>query len=418
MIPRLKPTLGIKELIAAFQPPRKDNIESFEGVFAELMNQKYALAFPYGRTGLMLLLETLGLKDKEIICPAYTCVVVPHAITYSGNKPVFVDCESDGFNMNLDHVEKAITEKTGAVIATSLFGYPINLDRLDEIRNRHPNIYIIQDCAHSFAAQWKGRHVQKEGMAALFGLNISKTLTSVFGGMITTDNKGIYKKLKITRDRKLKRSGWKKGFRRLLYLLCVYPAFTSPVYALINRLERSGLLNYFVKYYDETLIDMPINYLERMCNLEARVGTANVERYETIINKRRAAAKYYFDHLKDSERGTRNTEHRVKYPIPDSFAHDPQTFILPPQVEGATYSHFVVQVHDREKCLQQAIHKNVQLGWLIEYNIPEMKAYGGHSPEEFPVAAKYARTTINLPVWGGENIAEKMVKVIWQRGVA
>ena len=412
MIPRFKPTLGIKELTAAFHLPSEDDIESFERVFAGLMYQKYALAFPYGRTGLILLLETLGLKDKEIVCPSYTCVVVPHAITYSGNKPVFVDCESDGFNMNLDHVEKAITVKTGAIIATSIFGYPVDLDRLDEIRKRYPHIHIIQDCAHSFAVEWKGKPVHREGIAALFGLNISKLMTSIFGGMITTDDEDLYKKLKQIRDHRLKKPTLKKSLKRLLYFLAVYPAFWEPIYGIINKLERSGLLNRFAKYYDETVIDMPEGYLEGMCGIEARVGTANVERYETIINKRRTAAKYYFDHLRNSEQGIRNTEHRVKSKISEFFVHDPLTFILPPQVEGATYSHFVVQVHDREKCLQQAIRKNVQLGWLIEYNIPEMKGYGKRRPEEFPVAATYARTTINLPVWGGVTLAEKIVKLL------
>ena len=88
MIPRLKPKLGIREIAAALRPPRRDDVEQFEKAFAELMGQKFALAFPYGRTGLIFLIQALGLKDKEIICPAYTCVVVPHAIVYSGNKPI------------------------------------------------------------------------------------------------------------------------------------------------------------------------------------------------------------------------------------------------------------------------------------------------------------------------------------------
>lgn len=390
MIPRLKPTLGLTEFLAALRSPHKDDVEQFEQAFARLMGQRYALAFPYGRTGLMLLLESLGLKDKEIICPAYTCVVVPHAIT-SGNMPVFIDCEQCGFNMDLDRVEKAITEKTGAIIATSIFGYPVDLDRLDEIRKRHPHIHIIQDCAHSFAAEWKGRPVQKEGIAALFGLNISKILTSIFGGMITTDHEEVYVNLKTLRDQRLKKPSWGKGFRRLFYFLTVYPTFWGPVYGLINRLERSGVLNYFVKYYDESKIDMPVDYMEGMYGVEARVGSQNIKRYERIISRRRAAADYYFDHCSGND-----------------------DFRLPPRVIGSTYSHFVVQVPDRDKWLQRAISKGIQLGWLIEYNIPEMKAYGGYPPEEFSVAADYARTAINLPVWGGEQLAKTILRHIYK----
>jgi len=386
VIPRLKPTLGLTELLAALRRPHKNDVERFEQAFAELMGQKYALAFPYGRTGLILLLESLGLKDKEIICPAYTCVVVPHAITYSGNMPVFIDCEQGSFNMDLDRAEMAITEKTGAIIATSIFGYPVDLDRLDEIRKRYPHIRIIQDCAHSFAAEWKGRPVQKEGVAALFGLNISKILTAIFGGMITTDNEAVYSKLKILRNKRLKKPGRRKDLRRVLYLLAIYPAFWGPVYGLINRLERSGLLNYFVQYYDESKIEMPANYMEGMCRVEARVGKRNIEKYEKIVSRRRTAAQYYFDNCPENA-----------------------SFKLPPIVPGATYSHFVVQVPDRDQWLQKAISKGVQLGWLIEYNIPEMRAYRGYILQNFPVSARLSRETINLPVWGGIRTARNVV---------
>lgn len=93
--------------------------------------------------------------------------------------------------------------------------------------------------------------------------------------MITTDNEDIYQKLKTIREQRLKKPDWRKGIRRLLYLLAVYPTFWGPLYGLINRLERLGLLNYFVQYYDDTKIDMPSDYLEGMCGVEARVGTAN-----------------------------------------------------------------------------------------------------------------------------------------------
>lgn len=410
MIPRLKPALGWAELKAAISPPGKDDVRLFEEAFAKLMDQKYALAFPYGRTGMIFLLEALGLKDKEIICPAYTCVVVPHAIVYSGNRPVFVDCAAGEFNMDLDQAEAAINENTGAIIATSLFGYPVNLEKLDEIKKRHPHIHIIQDCAHSFAAEWKGRPVQKEGVAAVFGLNISKILTSIFGGMITTDDEKVYLKLNNLRNSRLKKPSWGKSAKRLLYLLAVYPIFWGPVYGLINRLERSGLLNKFVKYYDESKIDMPLDYLQQMISIEARVGRENIRRYDKIIQNRREAALVYFEKFGFEAANNKKLDFVSPATRPDvRDQHSP--FTPPLKVEGATYSHFTVQVSNRDEWLKQGIKNGVQVGWLIEYNIPEMNAYGRHSPEGFPIAARYARTTINLPVWCGKNIAAKVVKL-------
>lgn len=389
MIPRLKPTIGWNELKSALSPGAEDEVQLFENAFAAHMNQKYAVAFPYGRTGLLLLLQALGFENQEIICPAYTCVVVAHAIALSGNSPVFIDCETRGFNMDLEKVEKAITPSTGAIIATSLFGYPVDLDRLDAIRKRHPKVVIIQDCAHSFAAEWKGRPVQIEGEAALFGLNISKLLTSIFGGMVTTDNPELFAKLKTLRDERLQPAGISKNLRNLIYFCSVFPTFWGPFYGIVNRIERSGLIDHFVRYYDEETIDMPMDSSTTMSTVGARVGRANLERYHIIIENRRAAAAYYFDHLADR-----------------------RPFLLPPKVEGGTYSHFVVQVENRNLWLKRALRRKLQLGWLIEYNIPEMKAYGSHPPETFPTAAHYARTTINLPVWGGRELAREVVSIL------
>lgn len=388
MIPRLKPYLDWRELMAAFSPPRHDDVGCFEQAFARKMGQKYAVAFSYGRTGLMLLLEVLGLQNREIICPAYTCVVVPHAIVYSGNTPVFVDSQEEDFNMNLDLVPEAITKNTGAIIATSIFGYPVNLDKLDSIRREYPHIHIIQDCAHSFAAEWKGRPVQKEGIAAVYGLNISKLITSIFGGMVTTDDENLYETLKNLREIRLQPASFIKSIRRLLYLIIVYPTFWEPVYGLINRLERSGILNYFVKYYDEGMIDMPGDYLKTMSKVEARVGMVQLEKYDDIIAHRREIADFYHEHLQ-AVSGLQ----------------------LPPMIEGATYSHYVPKVQNRDKMLQKGLRKGVQLGWLIEYSIPQMKAYGGRILADFPNAAKYALTTINLPMYGGVKVAREVTRV-------
>lgn len=377
MIPRFKPDLDIRELIAAFSFSKKDDVKTFEEEFAKKMGQKYAIAFPYGRTGLMILLKAMGLKDKEIICPAYTCVVVPHAIVFSGNIPVFVDCKENEFNMDLDLAASYINEKTGAIIPTSLFGYPVDLDKLDYIRSRHPNIKVIQDCAHSFSAEWKGRPVHKEGDAAIFSLNISKLINSIFGGIVTTDNDELAQKIKELRSQILKPASLMKSFRRLLYLIAVYFAFWEPLYGFVNKLERMGMLDRFVKYYDENSIDMPEDFLEMMCNVEARVGLVQIKKYDQIVAKHRERAARWYEYLKNEK-----------------------NIVLPPKVEGATYSHFVCLVDNRKEWLDKWRKKGVQLGQLIEYCIPYMKAYQKYKNGEYPVALRYSKTTINFPLGG------------------
>lgn len=398
MIPRLKPFLDWRELAAALRPSLQDDVARFETAFAEKMGQNHAVAFPYGRTGLIMLLEALGLKGKQIVCPAYTCVVVAHAIMVSGNEPVFVDSRSDDFNMDLDLVPGLISDRTGAIIATSIFGQPVDLDKLDAIRKQFPGIVIIQDCAHSFSAEWKGRPVQREGNAAIFGLNISKLITSIFGGMVTTDDEALANSLREIRANNLKPASSGKSLRRLLYLLAVYTAFWGPVYGIINRLERSGLLDRFTKYYDEGIIDMPSDYLEQLTGVEARVGMVQLSKYETIIDRRKKNASRYFEVL-----------------------HNVEGLQLPPANDGATYSHFTVLVPDRYSLVKNALQHGIQLGTLIEYCIPNMNSYKEYALDQsFPNASRYSKSTINIPVYSGltnqDEIVNTLKKVVEIRG--
>ncbi|WP_420129558.1 DegT/DnrJ/EryC1/StrS family aminotransferase [Longimicrobium sp.] len=393
MIPRLKPLLGARELVAALSPWR-GGIAEFEAAFAAEMGQRHAVAFPYGRTGLALLLEALELRGARVLCPAYTCVVVPHAVVKSGNEPAFVDSRDDDFNMDLELAARALERGgAGALVATSIFGYPVDLDRLDDLRERYPRMRVVQDCAHSFAAEWKGRPVQREGDAAIFGLNISKLMTSVFGGMVTTDSPALAQRLRALRAERVRPAAWSKSLRRFAYLAAVYPAFQPAVYGMVNRLERSGVLDRFVKYYDEGVIAMPADYLDGMTALEGRVGAVQVARYRELVERRRRIAALY-----------------------DAALAGTPGLRLPPRVPGATYSHYVPRVDDRARVLEGARRRGVQLGQLIEYCIPHMPAYrdrdGAAAAADFPVAARLSETTINLPLAITPREAERTAAVV------
>lgn len=393
MIPRLKPPLGFAELGAVFPLPRRGDVEGFEQAFATEMGQRHGIAFPYGRTALMFLFEALGLRDREIICPAYTCVVVAHAIVHSGNTPVFVDSREDDFLMDLDLAETAITGRTGSIVATSLFGQPVDLDRLAELQHRHPEVAVIQDCAHSFAASYKDRPVQVAGRAAIYGLNVSKMITSIFGGMVTTDDDDLARNIRRMRDERLEPGRVTKSLRRTLYLLATYPAFTRSIYGLVNRLERWGLLDGFVKYYDESLITMPEDHLEAMTPVEARVGCTQLRKYQRVVEHRRSAAVQYREALSDVE-GLK----------------------LPPATPGATFSHYVVKSDQAAFYLREGLRRGVQLGTLIEYVVPDMQAYRKCRFYDRGVARRFVGRVLNLPVHYGvdQRAIERVIEVLQQ----
>ena len=377
--------------MAVLRPGAPTDVEEFERAFAALMGQRHAVAFPYGRTALLALLDAWGLAGREVIVPAYTCVVVPHAVVLSGGEPVFVDSSEQDCNMDLALMREAISPRTGAVIATSIFGHPVDLDALERLRATHPDLRIIQDCAHSFAADWNGRPVQQAGDAALFGLNISKIITSIFGGMITTDDDGLAEQLRSIRKARVLPARAGKSLRRGLYLAAAIPTFYEPVYGLVNRLERSGVLDRFVRYYDEGSIDMPADYLDGISGVEARVGSVQVERYAEIVDRRRDAARMY---------------DRLLAGIP--------ALRLPTPNLGSTYSHYAVRVKDRDALAEKCLRLGLQLGRVIDYCCPDMAAYRDRPGcrAGYPVASALAREVINLPVYGGAQLAERATRLL------
>lgn len=382
MIPRLKPFIGKEELIALVEK-MPNAVEKFEEKFAAAFSASFAIAFPYGRSALWAFLKALKIEDAEVVQPAYTCSVVGHATVLSGNCPRFVDCTLTDYNMDLDKFEKAITAHTRVVIPTHIFGYPMDVNRVNQIvrdaENRYGHrIYIIQDCAHSFDAEWQGEPVIRAGDCALFGLGISKQITSIFGGMMTTNDKDIAGKLISFRDENFSRKTFFEIIQRALYLPAAMIAFSDTFYELTYWLqERTPLLKHLTDaYHLDQKIHLPPDYDRLLSSLEARVGLRQLEKYAFIKHRRREIVDYYFGALK----------------VPDGW-------VLPPRVDGATYSHFVIRVPNREKVIKDISRVGIQLGRLIEYSMPHLPAYREFSSgQEFPNSLLCSQSMINLPI--------------------
>ncbi len=398
MIPRLKPFVGSEELLSLFHF-YGNAVEKFEKAFASEFSTRHALAFPYGRCALWAFFKALGIEGAEVVQPAYTCSVVGHATVLSNNIPVFVDINLHDYNMDLELFRKAITPRTRAVLPTHLFGYPMDVDSIDQIVREAEThfghrIYIIQDCAHSFAAEWQGRSVINAGDGAVFGLNISKQITSIFGGMFTTNDDELASKLLKFREQNFSEKSFLEKFTRMIYLPMSMVAFNDLVYNITYWLQNNTRLLRGVTdaYHLDQKINFPPDYSKQMAAVEARVGLEQLKKYNLIKARRQEIASIYFDQLK----------------IPD-------TWVMPPKVEGATYSHFVIRVPDRDQVLEQASWKGIQLGQLIEYSMPHLSMYKKYALQNPSLNSLLcSQSMVNLPVHPGlsnSNI-ENIVKVI------
>ena len=379
MIPRFKPSLGAKEFLKIFKS-NKNAVSDFEKAFAKDFNSVDAVAFPYGRSAQWAFFKALKIENSEIIMPAYTCSVVAHSISLSGNKPRFVDINLDDFNMNLEILKKTINKKTKAIIATHTFGYPQNIDELEEIvKNAEDKfgkkIWLIQDCCHAFGAEYKGRMIGTSGDVALYAFNISKTMNSIFGGMLTFQSQELADKIRLWRDTNFKKSSIFKSIKRRLYLLAVYFAFNKYIYGITLWIQNNtSLIDVFTKaYHLDDRIHFPKDYLEKMSNIEAAIGLVQLKKYPKIIEYRRKMAKIYDKDL---------TKENWK---------------LPPIIEGATYSHYAVQVPNKNEVMKKYIKKGIQLGEVIEYSIPDLECYKNIG-DNCPNSRKASQTTINFSV--------------------
>ncbi|HVR41605.1 MAG TPA: DegT/DnrJ/EryC1/StrS family aminotransferase [Thermoanaerobaculia bacterium] len=382
MIPRLKPFLGREELFAALNPSR-DAVPQFEASFARKFDVSAAIAFSYGRSALRAFFDAVGVKDSEVIVPAYTCSVVAHAVVLSGNVPRFVDSNLDDYNMSLDAVARAINAKTRAILATHLFGYPLDVDRLEAIvadaeARFGQKIWIIQDCAHSFGARWNGRLVSSRRDVALYGLNVSKMITSIFGGMLTTDDTDLAARIRDARARLQTPPAFGRSLLRRAYLFAARAAFSDGVYGIVKWLnDNTPALDRLTRaYHQDEKIHFPPDASAPMLAVEAAVGLVQLAKYDTIIARRKETAAFYADALRDVA-----------------------NCVLPPLRDGATYSHYTIRVPDRDAVVAAATRKGVELGTVIDYSVPHLRPYAPYTnDEEFPNALLCSRSAINLPV--------------------
>ncbi len=154
------------------------HVEAFEEEFAGFLGSGYVrtCSTEYGRMALYFILKALDLPPgSEIIVPAFTFWVVPEIARVAGLTPVFADIDPATFTLSPQAVERAVTPKTRAVLPTHLYGLSCDMDPILDIAQRH-NLKVIEDCAHSLGATYKGRMVGTLGDGSFFSFQAFKPL--------------------------------------------------------------------------------------------------------------------------------------------------------------------------------------------------------------------------------------------------
>jgi dTDP-4-amino-4,6-dideoxygalactose transaminase len=162
-------------------------VRRFEEAFAQFVKAKYAFAVNSGTSALYMSLLAAGLgPGSEVIVPSFTFVATAESVLVLGAKPVFIDINPETYNIDSNLIEKAITNKTKAIIPVDLFGLPADMKVIRDIAVNH-NLVVVEDAAQAHGAEYKGMPPGSFADLACWSFYASKNMTTGEGGMITTN---------------------------------------------------------------------------------------------------------------------------------------------------------------------------------------------------------------------------------------
>jgi len=183
--------------------------QAFEGEFAEFVGAKHALAVNSATAALHLACKALDLKEgDEVITPSLTFVATANAIRYTGATAIFADIEStDWLCISPEEIEKAITERTKAIMIMHYAGFACDLPKIMEIAERY-RLPVIEDAAHAVGASLNGRDLGTWGDFGCYSFFGNKNMTTAEGGMIVTNDGELAEKSRILRSHGMTTLTW------------------------------------------------------------------------------------------------------------------------------------------------------------------------------------------------------------------
>jgi len=165
-------------------------VQAFEEEFAAFCEAKHCIGVGSGLDALTIALKGLGIKaGDEVIIPANTFVATALAVQHSGATPVLVDHDPAGYNLDPQLAEKAVNERTKAIVPVHLYGQPADMDEVNAIAKRH-NLAVIEDACQAHGARYKGRRCGGLASAAAFSFYPGKNLGALgdAGAVVTNDD--------------------------------------------------------------------------------------------------------------------------------------------------------------------------------------------------------------------------------------
>jgi dTDP-4-amino-4,6-dideoxygalactose transaminase len=314
-------------------------IEHFEELLAERVGAPYAAAVSSGTAGLHLLMHIAGVgPGDEVITSPLSFVATANCFLYEGATPVFADVDEEKLNLDPDAVEAAVTERTKAIVAVDMFGYPCELDELRAIAERH-GLALVDDACEALGAEYRGAPVGSHGVSAAFGFYPNKQITTGEGGIVTTHS--------------------------------------EEEWQLLRSLRNQGR-SYASRWFHH--VRLGFNY--RFTDLQAAVGIAQLEKLDRILELRSAVAARYGELLAGID--------GVEPPLADDGDHRRSWFVYVVKVARGV---------DRDGVLERLAAEGIEAGHYVPcvHLQPYLRERFGFAEGLCPVAEDAAARTLALP---------------------
>src|SRR5438552_235814 len=183
--------------------------QAFEKAFAELIGTAEAVAVSNGTAALFLALKALGIgPGDEVRCPSMTFVATAASVMHCGATPVLVDiCSLENPTLDPDDAVAKITSRTKALLPVHYAGIPADMDRLSALAKAH-GLFLVEDAAHAPGATFGGQACGSLGNAGCFSFFGNKNITTAEGGMITTNDPELARRLRLLRSHGMTVTSW------------------------------------------------------------------------------------------------------------------------------------------------------------------------------------------------------------------
>jgi perosamine synthetase len=344
-------------------------VREFEDKWSAFTGVKHSIAVTSCTTGLHLSLAGLGVQPgDEVIVPAFTWISTANVVEHLGAKVVFCDVDLETFNLDVNQLTSLVTSKTKAILPVHLFGMAADMEFINTFARQY-NLWVVEDAACGFGSRYHGQHVGTFGDTGVFSFHPRKAITTGEGGMITTQDDHLATKLRRLRDHGAAMSDLQRHLGARPYLLADH---------------------------------LDAGYNQRMTDLQAALGSAQMDRAQSIVQERQALAKRY-DQAFASLSWLRTPVHQQGY------EHGYQSYPCLFQPKSITPDSIAYVNEKRNEWMDQLQKAGISTRPATHavHMLTFYRDKYGLKPSDFPNAFAANDCSISLPLFHGMTNAEQ-----------